>query len=251
MKKMFLPLLFLVLVTSCNHTYYIPTTHNVPLFKEKNEFRATVSRGGGSEITTTDIQAAYSISNNLAVLTNVMFARGEGEQGNTEDWGKGQCLELGFGYFNPLGKFGVFEIYGGIGGSNQYHEYTSGGKADLLGRRVFIQPSLGLSFNVFDLALTSGISSINFYRINNQINPMSDDFTDLNRISMFNRSMFLEPALTIRAGWQHLKFQFQFGLSKNLTNPDLNFEDYKLSLGLSIALNRRFNNRKDAENKNI
>jgi len=40
MKKQLIALLFLpVLFCSCSHYYYVPNSQNVPLFREKNEYR--------------------------------------------------------------------------------------------------------------------------------------------------------------------------------------------------------------------
>ena len=75
MKNIFILTIFLVAMTSCTRYYYIQPSQNVPLFKEKNECRATISYGLGDEITTVDIQAAYSITDKFAVMTNLMLAR--------------------------------------------------------------------------------------------------------------------------------------------------------------------------------
>jgi hypothetical protein len=140
MKKFFAYLLVLFVLASCSHSYYIPTTANVPLLKEKNEVRATLSGGGGSDISTVDFQAAYSVTNHVAVMTNFMSARGSDEDENSR--GNGSCFELGAGYFTALEEKGVFEVYGGFGFSNQRHEYNSGGTADLSFRKFFLQPSI-------------------------------------------------------------------------------------------------------------
>jgi hypothetical protein len=204
MKKFFIHIIIMATITSCNHYYYMPSTQNVPLFKEKNEYRATISSGAGDETSSTDIQAAYSITNKFALMTNLMFAHG-GDP-NDDEWAKGHYFDAAFGYFKPLGNRGVFEIYGGAGASKQHHEYDSkstpnGGLADLSFTKVFIQPSIGLTYNGFDIALTSGISNINFNKINNQISPSHSEYSSVKRISTNRNSFLFEPSFTIRGGW--------------------------------------------------
>jgi hypothetical protein len=68
-KKISTLIVFLFAFTSCSHYYYIPPTQNIPLFTEKKEIRATASLGGGDEINTFDLQAAYAITNRFAVMS--------------------------------------------------------------------------------------------------------------------------------------------------------------------------------------
>lgn len=240
MKKILTYLLALLVLGSCSHSYYIPTTANVPLLKEKNELRATVSTGGGGDISTVDLQAAYSITNHFAVMTNFMSGRGSDDDENSR--GNGNCFELGAGYFAPIEEKGVFEVYGGFGFSNQHHEYNSGGMADLSFRKFFIQPSFGLSLNAFDLAFTPGLSSVSFHKVDNLLLSTDVNFEEVDQIAKNNTSLLFEPTLTIRAGWKYVKFQTQFGLAHNLSHPDLAFEQFKLNVGLTFSFAKRYRN---------
>jgi len=76
MIKLTVTIAFLFALTGCTHYYYVPTSKNIPLFREKNEYRATVAVGGGDETSTMDIQASYSITDKLAMMTNFMIAKG-------------------------------------------------------------------------------------------------------------------------------------------------------------------------------
>lgn len=51
-----------------------------------------------------------------------MSAKGGDVSDDNEDWGKGNYLEAALGYYKPIGKCSVFEIYGGGGGGNQHHQ---------------------------------------------------------------------------------------------------------------------------------
>jgi hypothetical protein len=229
-----------ILLGSCSHSYYIPPTTNVPLLKEKNELRATITAGGGSDIATTDFQAAYSITNHFAVMSN--FMRASGSDDNENSSGTGNCFEIGAGYFTPIESSGLFEVYSGIGWSSQEHQYNSGGTSDLSFRKIFFQPSIGLTFNFFDIALTSGFSTVNFFDVNYQLLPTDSNFESVSEIAEKNLSLLFEPAITFRIGWKYIKFQTQLGLSHNLSHPELRFEPLKISVGFTFAISERFNN---------
>jgi len=238
-----LGLVLAVTMSSCTHYYYIQNTHNVPLFKEKNEFRATVAIGEGDEIGTTDIQTAYSITNNLAVMTNFMSGHGEGNS----EFGRGKYIDGAIGYYKPLGKFCILEVYGGIGRSNQHHQYSGSSTADLSFTKIFTQPSFGLTFKAFDIAISTRFSKLSFNNINNQIRRNVYDYRDVNAIMQNKNSYLFEPALTIRGGWKYLKLQLQASFTKNLTHPDLSFETSALSIGLYFTIAKRYRTTKRKE----
>lgn len=241
MKKQTILILILVAaMSSCTHYYYMPNVQNVPLFREKNEVRATIASGGGAETSTTEIQVAHAVTNNFAVMTNFMAAKG-GDKAD-RSWARGSYIDAGVGYYKTISEFGVFEIYGGLGSSNQHHEYGSSssvnGTADLHFNKLFLQPSFGFTFRAFDIALSARLSRVTFGRIDNNItNDIEFDYVD--SISRNRNSLLFEPALTIRGGWKHVKIQLQFVTSKNLSHPNLRFETQTLSIGLFFTLNRK------------
>jgi hypothetical protein len=52
--------------------------------------------------------------------------------------------------------------------------------------------------------------------------------------------MFLEPGITVRAGWKSVKVQVQAVYSRYLNNPRLYIgEEYHFSLGLSCTLGKK------------
>ena len=75
-KQTAIIILISVLVTGCTQYYYVPNIQNVPLFREKNEYRATVAIGAGDESSCTEIQTAYSVTDNIGVMANFMTAKG-------------------------------------------------------------------------------------------------------------------------------------------------------------------------------
>lgn len=65
-----------VLLSSCSHYYYVPNVQNVPLFREKNEYRISGSYGFGDESSCAEVQAAYSVSDKIGIMTDFMSAKG-------------------------------------------------------------------------------------------------------------------------------------------------------------------------------
>lgn len=244
MKKQTILLIFILALTlnSCTHYYYIPNAQNVPLFREKNEFQGTLTIGGGDEVSTAEVQAAYSITDNLAVMTNFMSAKA-GEKSNNE-WGKGNYLEGAFGYYKPFDEFVVAEVYAGLGTSNQHHVYSTdsynNGTADLSFMKYFLQPSVGLTFRAFDIAVSTRLSRLSFYNIDNKVTMDNQALYYVDTIAKNKTSYLFEPALTIRGGWKYVKLQLQLSSSKNLTHPNLKFEDSNVSIGLHFTVANRY-----------
>jgi hypothetical protein len=251
MKKQLIALLFLpVLFCSCTHYYYVPNTQNVPLFREKNEYRFSGTFAVGEESYCKEFQAAYSVTDHIGFMANFMSAKG-GTISDNDDWGRGNYLDAAIGYFKPVSKYGVFEVYGGIGGSSQHHHYmrlsymngtisgSSGGFSDLSFTKIFVQPSFGFTLNAIDIAASSRISLLSFNSVVNQISSNQNEYNTINNISG-EIHLFLEPAITIRGGWKYVKLQLQASTASYFNNPDLHFESYHLSIGLCIAIAGRY-----------
>jgi hypothetical protein len=229
----------------CAHTYYLPSNHNVPLFTEKNEFHGSISIGGGAFTSGTDVQAALALTDHLAIMTNYISSKYPSDPYD-KNLAKGRYFEGAAGYFKPFNKFWVFEVYGGFGSSSQHHEYyawpnnTYRGQSDLTFVKSFLQPSLGLTFNAFDIALSSSFSRLNFNKINYSVDQNSIYYDELEMIAKNRKSFLFEPAITLRGGWKFVKMQFQYLLPVNLTNDDLNFEPIKFGFGIYISLSKKY-----------
>jgi hypothetical protein len=251
LRKTTIATLFItVCLSGCTHYYYVANVQNVPLFKEKNEIRLSGEYGFGDYSECAEVQAAYSLNKNLGIMTNFMSAKGGSVSG--KDYGKGYYFDGAIGYFKTINNHGVFEIYGGLGGSSQHHQYSGTnfnqgsfsreyyGSSDLSFIKLFIQPSFGLTFNIFDIALSTRICSLSFNNTDNDITGNSNLYNDLN--STANRSyLFLEPAFTIRGGWKYLKVQFQVAVANVFDKPDLFFvEQPHISVGLYTSIATRY-----------
>ena len=245
MKKYYIHILFLsAVLSSCSRYYYVAETQNIPLFKEKNEYRLSGAFGFGDESKAVEVHSAYSISNNIGVLANFMHAWGGDISDN--DYGRGTCLDAGIGYFKPIRDQSVFEIYGGLGGCVQNHEYTglhynssSGaiyseydGNSRLAFFKLFLQPSFGVTYRMLDFIASARILSITFMDIDNNIFGNSYDYDNLNSISE-NGQFFVEPAATLRGGWKNVKVQVQASYVWHVNEIETVIgEEYHFSAGL-------------------
>lgn len=246
-RKPIMTVLFLtVLLSSCSHYYYVANVQNVPLFKEKNELRLSGTYGEGDETRCLEIQTAYSVTDNIGVMADFMSA--SGGDISSKNYGKGNYFEGAIGYYRPTGKYGVIEIYTGLGGSNQHHEYSSTdyndyhGSSDLSFIKFFVQPSFGLTFNALEIALSTRAGSLSYYNINNKISGDVNRYYDLNTVANKNH-FILEPAATLRAGWKYVKVQAQVGYAGIVNRPGLDFgEEWHITIGLNIALAKRYSN---------
>ena len=237
-----------ILLSGCSHYYYVPNVQNVPLFQEKNQYRFSGIVGVGDESTCIELQSAYSISNQIGVMANFMHAsdkRSSGDNSSVNNSATGNYFEGALGYYKPLGKSGVFEVYGGLGMGGQHHRYasyfsesgsTDYGSSDLFLAKFFVQPSLGLTYDFFDLAFSTRLYSVNYLSVRDH--TFGDSYISENLSALSSKShFFLEPALTLRGGWKSVKVQFQLSIPGYLNSPRLYFyEEYHFSMGLFIFI---------------
>ena len=256
MKRLKFTILFLSIITAgCTHYYYVANIQNVPLFREKNELHLSGSLGSGENSFSTEVQAAYSFPSNIGIMTNFMTARG-GTHETDRNWARGNYIEAAVGYYKPVQEYFVFEIFGGYGGGSQKHNYVNSsfdiysftttrhhsGTSELSSNKLFIQPSAGMTFKAFDIAFSTRINRLNFNRTINRIDPQLNKYEHdiVDAIDQKRTYIFLEPALTLRAGWENIKFQLQAGFSGNSNDPEVQFENYHITLGLAFTLAERY-----------
>jgi hypothetical protein len=257
MTRKFL-LFFTALITvfsldSCTHYYYVHNQHNVPLFKEKNEVRASGAVIQSDEIVGADIQAAYAVTKEAAIMANALIVNPGSKDG------KGQMYEVGAGYFKPLpsrysilnNKF-VFETYGvvGLGNSvNYYDRYPSSISTNLF--KGYIQPTIGYTCNFFDLIVSAKIGALHaFGAKRNMADTAFSDLNqngstignDLNILSRNSTSFLFEPAFTIRLGYEYVKAHFQVGTSVMTGDLRQLTPVYRpaIDVGLTVFIARRF-----------
>ena len=133
-QPVYLPLVFLVLLSSCSERLYYPDRANVPAFREAHELKAVLSvkpqdfmDGGGSPACPA-ADVAYAPINHLGIIASYRTIVNRDAylypvSGKPENYSvyntsvaiNGHRFEGGAGYFTGLGRKGIFEIYGGYG----------------------------------------------------------------------------------------------------------------------------------------
>ncbi|MDD2983249.1 MAG: hypothetical protein PHQ74_07670 [Crocinitomicaceae bacterium] len=223
-------------LTACSPKYYVSNTQNVPLLSEKGEIDLTLA-GSGEKV---EFQGAYAVTEHLGLKANGgLFIPANLDNGNG---GSGKFIELGAGYFTKINQSEnwIFETYGIVGiGSMENHlpstltDYpTSTGKiaANLL--RIGIQPNIGYKTDYFTIALSSRFVHLSYDKINGDLYFDNKQQTDYLRDHASN--ILIEPALTIKGGFERIKLQLQYGYSFNVTDINFRQEQPFVSLGLNF-----------------
>lgn len=231
-------ILLVLFVTACNPIYYSPNTHNVPMLKAKGDVRIAL-HGNGDRL---EASTAFAVDNNVGLtLDGGVFFPADDEQG---DGGKGQFIQVGAGYFKPITDHVVFETYGlfGYGKVENHFPSTLDSFSQTTGvlntnlARYGIQPSIGYTSRFFDIAFSTRLCGLSYF---NTGGSLIFNNTDQVRYIEEQKAQFLiEPALTIRGGFDYLKLQLQLGSSINLTNKDFSQDNGHLTVGLLYSLNR-------------
>jgi len=235
-----------ILFSSCIHVYYVPNVQNVPLFKEKNEYRFSGSLGSSATITQFDVQAAYSVTDNIGIMVDYMTAKEYDSESNIFYY-NGNNFGGAIGYFKPIKAAGVFEIYGGLGGGKQHHEYKEffsltkiAGTSELSHFKLYVQPSFGFTKNVIDIALSTRFTRLSFPKVSTSPGLVGKyEYWEVH--SLNDKSHFLiEPAVTLRAGFKNVKAQIQYMHVERLTEHRYDFHSpATISIGIYIALGER------------
>lgn len=255
--RLFLMAFMVLAFASCSrqvHTY-VPNQANVPLLKEKNEFKANISL--------TNWQAAYAVSDNIAIMANgqyvwrnLMF---NGDDDDDDDllldpYVRGGLVEGAVGFFKAVDsrKRAVFDVYAGYGNGAFKTLDNSGdsvrGNTDYQIRtrfhKFFIQPSFGLSHKVVEAAFSSRFSVVRFY---DQTMGSKAFLDNPNRRENFMRLSdkaipFFEPTFTVRVGYRYVKWHAQLLISVPINDEKYSGYDVSdyfqpISLNMGVSLN--------------
>ena len=235
MKTILLYAATILLLTGCSRYYYAPNMHNVPLFKDKGEARLAGGVSSGDEISSVEVQAAYSFTDHIGVMANYFNTNGGG--GNNT--GKGSLFEGAVGYFGPIKGDFRYEVFVGYGRGKVTSYYDANGTSKLGIDKVFIQPAIGYTRNFLDVAVSAKVATSNFF-VKDVDTSNATAMNDMRFIRDNHHSYLFEPALTVRGGWKYAKLQLQYGYSFNLTNPNFKQEKYNLGIALYFSFAERF-----------
>src|SRR5690554_25839 len=247
MKRLLTSLAPLLAIAACSPVFYSPSSRHIPLLTEENEFTASVGYIIAESTESMALKAAYALSPNWGIMGGGNFHFG-GETDSNASSGGGGYVEAGAGYFTRVGRKFVFETYGLVsyGGMNNRFPQTvtnypnTNGKitADLLG--FGLQPSFGFKSRYFDAALSLKTSLINYMNIQGNLITQNIDqeipSSQQEYLSTHRHNFLLEPAITLRGGWELLKLEVQTGGSLNLTHRDFPQDGSWVSFGLVYRL---------------
>jgi hypothetical protein len=230
-------IVLVLFVSGCNPVFYAPTSHNLPLFREKHEIHITATGISTDQADGFEGQAAYSITNHFGIIANGSYLSGENETKTRS--GNGYLGEFGAGYFKPIGENFVFEIFTGGGTGKVSTTNNNGYTFDLNFAKYFLQPTIGYSTKFADIAFSPKIAMVQFKH------GLTENYeTDVNgnyNLYFTGKRNYIafEPALTIRGGWKYTKLQLQIVQSYQEI-PQANRTS--VSLGLHLMLAPRFRN---------
>jgi hypothetical protein len=206
-----------------------------------------ISAGKGSCF---ELQTGYSLPRNIALSANFMTGERDRSTKAVDDLAKVSYFEGSLGFYRSFKTKGVFEIFAGYGHGSQHHTfaYTRGagagffgfetipdGLANLSFSKVFIQPDIGFKTKYFEGAFSFRLSRLSFNEIN--IFDTIYHLDALNNVKENSVPWFFEPGFTIRGGPEATRFQMQLVVPKNLTNPKMMSETFRISLGIAMELN--------------
>jgi hypothetical protein len=221
---------FIIFLGACKPLYR-PNTVNVPMLKEKNDVTFGTYLGTNGA----DVQAAYAITNNIGVMANASIINSYNATNGTQR--EHRFAEGGIGYFKPINKEAVFDIYAGAGNGYAYNSgnfifnYYSFNRVNY--NRFFIQPSVALVSNYFDLAASARFTYVDFYDYRSGNTSTTQN---MERVS----SIFMEPAITLRGGYKNVKMFGQLGFAIPTTSFAFEAQPVMFSLGLNLTLSKRF-----------
>ncbi len=197
---------------------------HAPFFHKQGEIEAEVALNNGLGI---EYGAGYALTSHVAVIANGNLKLIKTQDSN---YSRNRFIESGIGYFDKIGKNGVFEIYAGAGWgksdalaiddynghygeSDQHLTETSGNYF-----RIFMQLELGLSFggkselkdNSFEIGIIYRpvyVSMLKYRKDDITITSGTDIITDgtphafLNEFGGFYRLMFKNLGLELQSGF--------------------------------------------------
>jgi hypothetical protein len=197
---------------------YVPNSLNVPLPKEKNEFKTSLNVNTDSQ----DLQASYSMTKHTAMMLNISNMNKDKDDEKIENI----LGEAGIGMYHNFTPNIVNEFYAGYGrGHIKSKEITNNtALGDIIDRfdsdynKYFIQHNLGLRKSIWIFALTSRFTDI--------------QFSDYNNSTKYSHSVvFYEPGFTIKAGDDRFKVYSQILLSFPITDRDISYDPGKIVFG--------------------
>lgn len=231
-------LLIIITINGCMPYLYVPNAINVPLYTEKNDITSQISVGP----LTHDVQLSYAPTNNIGVMLNTSFKKGDVIGKNSDSYNSHLFIEGGVGYYAEIGEVNIETIIGYGNGEST----VKGSDIDKIHyNRFFFQPSVGRISNMYEGAFSIRFSSVNIYK------TLSQTGYSKNRLN----AITVEPVLTGKFGDKFFKFFIQGGLSLPMYDYNLITEKLKVynsfiifNVGINMSIRKSYF---DKESKSI
>ncbi len=236
------PILYLGLCLAfagCNPIYYSPNTQNVLIAPSAGDLMASAAYDGNRA----ELQASYAVTDAVALQVNGGLY--EPDDLDNGDGGSGRFLEVGAGYFAPIGEAFSWEVIGLVGAGSLENHFPStrdsnpGTTGEISANlvRFGIQPAIGYQSRYIDAAVSSRILRMSFREVEGSLVYGGEDQVVL--LGEGLGYLLFEPAVTVRAGSDRVKLQLQAGRSFNLTDDEFRQDESMASVGFVVVLPTR------------
>ena len=205
MFSKFIPIFSTTLLFQSCAMLYMPNMANVPLHKDQGDLMISANTG----FTGYNFQSSYAINDKFFANLNAAYVN---SRRDSSDFNRSSLGELGFGYYKALdqNRVVVFESSAGYGIASVNDKGLQGnfyGHLSSNYHKFYLQPSIGVTTDFFDGALTARLTALKYFNYQDFVNPSeSKDYYP-------GMTAYLEPIATLRAGYKYVKLQIQVGFS--------------------------------------
>lgn len=217
---------------SCQSYYYYPTNQNVLKFKEKGD--ASVSFGL-DENGANSYNIGYSITDNVALLSDFRtfdsYSSGSSVEYKIDDYLWDTELIFYKKYKDVI--YPAINVGYGFGEIDRNERHYK-----LNVNRQFIQPSIGISNNFYDFAISSRFSRVNYDLSKVQTFYENVDLQDVGKKDFY----FVEPAFTLGIGYKFIKFRYQGIFLSKISSGKIKYCESSrfLTLNMTFNINKLF-----------
>jgi hypothetical protein len=202
------------------------------MLREKGEGNVAFHIGSQESKTYYNVQGAYSFKPNWAVMADGVWANFDDQSSSSND-GHGHLVSAGAGYYRRFGTHFTWDTYGITGLGRVENNRGSQGTISSNLVRYGVQPSAGFNSKYFSGSLAARIVGLRYYNTDGSFT------SEVQYLKSAGTQFLIEPALTLRAGPERFRFQFQLGHSHNVTDSNFKQESDLASFGFVYTFRRR------------
>lgn len=243
--NLILAFMSIMILTSSCVVHYVPPPVNNPMLSRESEYQANISVGGGEYAQTTNINVAFSPVQNIGLgysfsMYNTTPSSTNGVSNPVEAY-KGRYHELMIGYYNSIGKYGVYEFYtgGGLGNSDNNYELTSTNAGNLLEtsklnfNRFFLMPSIGFKFKNVQGSIAAKVYRVGFSKVSYQNISNYDVLEELSGLKN-TPYYFMDNAATLKFGHKNVHLMLQLAVTNKMSANIITYEQVRFTTGLQF-----------------